>query len=112
MVLLQGRFSATLMWQLNQPYLMERYQVYTLEMLGEPGLSIQSSPIHTGSDQARWQEVFLKFSFHDVSRAVARGRKYVRGFEMENRLDANHAFSFEQSEKVSMRIVTFLDKVL
>jgi pimeloyl-ACP methyl ester carboxylesterase len=59
-VLLPGRASASPVWADNLPGLVELRSVYTIDLLGEPGLSIQDRPITGDADQAQWlHEVLL-----------------------------------------------------
>ncbi|MFC9998749.1 alpha/beta fold hydrolase [Nocardia sp. NPDC127526] len=54
LVLLPGRQAATPMWAANLAGLLEVRPVITLDLLGEPGLSVQSEPFTDGLDQAAW----------------------------------------------------------
>ncbi len=54
LVLLPGRSSSTPLWADNLPSLLRTRSVYTVDLLGEPGLSVQDSPITGGPDQADW----------------------------------------------------------
>ena len=54
LVLLPGRASASPMWKANLPSLLRHAPVYLLDLLGEPGRSIQDTPITDADDQARW----------------------------------------------------------
>ena len=54
LVLLPGRASASPVWAGNLPSLRRLRTVWTLDLLGEPGMSIQSRPIEGDADQARW----------------------------------------------------------
>nr|WP_237683513.1 alpha/beta hydrolase [Nocardiopsis sinuspersici] len=54
LVLLPGRASASPVWADNLPSLLEVGDVYTVDLLGEPGLSVQARPIEDGGDQAEW----------------------------------------------------------
>lgn len=54
LVLLPGRASGTPVWASNLPSLLAIGDVYALDLLGEPGLSIQSRPITSAADQAAW----------------------------------------------------------
>jgi pimeloyl-ACP methyl ester carboxylesterase len=54
LVLLPGRAAATPLWGDNLPSFLARRNVYTVDLLGEPGASVQGSPIRTHADQARW----------------------------------------------------------
>jgi pimeloyl-ACP methyl ester carboxylesterase len=54
LVLLPGRASASPVWAGNLPSLQALRTVYTVDLLGEPGASVQQRPIETDEDQARW----------------------------------------------------------
>ncbi|MEU6857339.1 alpha/beta hydrolase [Glycomyces sp. NPDC046736] len=54
LVLLPGRASASPVWADNLPGLLEVRSVYTIDLLGEPGMSVQESPIETSEDHANW----------------------------------------------------------
>ncbi|MGW4121911.1 alpha/beta fold hydrolase [Nocardia sp. NPDC004711] len=54
LVLLPGRQAATPMWAANLPGLLAVRPVITLDLLGEPGLSVQSGPLTDEVDQAAW----------------------------------------------------------
>ncbi|MDT0304155.1 alpha/beta fold hydrolase [Streptomonospora wellingtoniae] len=54
LVLLPGRASASPMFAGNLPSLLEIGTVYTVDLIGEPGASIQTRPIRDGADQALW----------------------------------------------------------
>jgi pimeloyl-ACP methyl ester carboxylesterase len=61
LVLLPGRASASPVWADNMPALLKLRSVYTMDLLGEPGLSIQDRPIISDADQAQWlHEVLLQ----------------------------------------------------
>lgn len=53
-LLLPGRNAATPMWAENLPGLLARRTVYCVDLLGEPGLSVQQLPITGSGDQAWW----------------------------------------------------------
>lgn len=59
LVLLPGRASASPVWADNLPSLLELGDVYTLDLLGEPGMSVQERPIEDDADQARWLDQAL-----------------------------------------------------
>jgi pimeloyl-ACP methyl ester carboxylesterase len=42
------------MWKPNIPALAERHPVYAVDLLGEPGRSVQTAPIRDAADQAAW----------------------------------------------------------
>ncbi|WP_020524051.1 alpha/beta fold hydrolase [Catelliglobosispora koreensis] len=54
LVLLPGRSAASPMWADNVPSLRKLRTVYTIDLLGEPGASIQDRPVVNDDDQARW----------------------------------------------------------
>ncbi len=61
LVLLPGRSSASPVWAANLPSLVQVAPVYTVDLLGEPGLSVQTRPIRNAADQAAWMhEVLLQ----------------------------------------------------
>ncbi|UXA20582.1 alpha/beta fold hydrolase [Mycobacterium sp. SMC-4] len=53
-VLLPGRNAATPMWRANLAGLTARRRVYSVDLLGEAGLSVQTRPITGAQDQAQW----------------------------------------------------------
>ena len=57
--LLPGRSSATPVWAANLPGLLTIGYVYTVDLLGEPGRSIQERPITSDEDQAVWLDQTL-----------------------------------------------------
>ena len=52
--LLPGTQSSTPIWADNMPSLLAHRSVYTVDLLGEPGRSIQTRPITDAYDQAAW----------------------------------------------------------
>lgn len=58
-VLLPGTSASTPMWADNLPSLLEVADVYALDMIGEPGKSVQERPVTSGEDQARWLDEAL-----------------------------------------------------
>lgn len=54
LVLLPGRNGTSAMFEPNVPALAERYCVYTIDPLGEPGMSVQTVRLRCARDQARW----------------------------------------------------------
>ena len=59
LVLLPGRASASPIWSGNLQSLLKVRSVYTLDLLGEPGMSIQDRPIRSDEDHARWLDEAL-----------------------------------------------------
>ena len=74
LLLLPGRSSATPVWADNLPSLLEIGDVYTVDLLGEPGKSIQERPIASEADQAAWLEETLAAlpaeTFHVVGLSI------------------------------------------
>lgn len=58
-VLLPGRSSPSPVWADNMPSLMGLGDVYVLDLLGEPGLSVQEVPIESFADNAAWLDQTL-----------------------------------------------------
>lgn len=58
-MLLPGRSSPSPVWADNMPSLMELGDVYVLDLLGEPGLSVQEVPIEDFADNAAWLDQTL-----------------------------------------------------
>lgn len=54
LVLLPGRSSGSPLWADNLPSLRAISTVYTVDLLGEPGLSVQDRPIGSDAEQAEW----------------------------------------------------------
>ncbi|MEV0588107.1 alpha/beta fold hydrolase [Nonomuraea sp. NPDC050310] len=54
LLLLPGRTAATPMWEPNLAALAARRPVYAIDLLGEPGLSVQTRPFTGSDDQATW----------------------------------------------------------
>jgi pimeloyl-ACP methyl ester carboxylesterase len=59
LVLLPGRAAASPMWADNLCSLLKVRSVYTLDLLGEPGMSIQERPIRSDAGQAWWLDEAL-----------------------------------------------------
>lgn len=67
MVLLPGRAGTTVMWEPNLTAFAARGPVYTVDLIGEPGRSEQTAPIHDAADQAAWlNAVLAALDLHDV----------------------------------------------
>lgn len=54
LLLLPGRAAPTPVWADNLAGFLALRSVYTVDLLGEPGLSIQDRPLETDVDQAAW----------------------------------------------------------
>lgn len=74
LVLLPGRASASPVWADNLPSLLRIGDVYTIDLLGEPGMSVQERPITSDADQAAWLRQTLdalpEESFHLVGLSI------------------------------------------
>ncbi|MFD0855762.1 alpha/beta fold hydrolase, partial [Actinomadura adrarensis] len=71
LVLLPGRAAPTPFWGDNLPSLLAQRNVYTVDLLGEPGASVQGSPIRTHGEQARW--------LHEALAGLPEGRLHLLG---------------------------------
>lgn len=60
LLLLPGRSSSSPVWADNLPPLMEVGDVYTVDLLGEPGMSVQERPIENDENQAAWLHQVLQ----------------------------------------------------
>ncbi|MGW0481980.1 alpha/beta fold hydrolase [Nonomuraea sp. NPDC003214] len=54
LLLLPGRTAATPMWASNLAGLARDRPVYAIDLIGEPGLSVQTRPLTSSDDQAAW----------------------------------------------------------
>lgn len=54
LLLLPGKSSGTPIWAGNMPSLLKLGDVYAVDLLGEPGMSVQERPITCAADQAAW----------------------------------------------------------
>jgi pimeloyl-ACP methyl ester carboxylesterase len=54
LLLLPGRAAPTPVWADNLAGFLALRSVYTVDLLGEPGLSVQDRPFETDADQAAW----------------------------------------------------------
>ncbi|WP_081586088.1 alpha/beta fold hydrolase [Tsukamurella sp. 1534] len=54
MLLVPGRASASPVWADNMDSLLRIGDVYTIDLLGEPGMSVQERPIENAADEAAW----------------------------------------------------------
>jgi pimeloyl-ACP methyl ester carboxylesterase len=74
LVLLPGRASASPVWADNLPHLLKSGDIYTIDLLGEPGKSVQEEPITSETDQAAWLDQVLarlpEESFHVVGLSI------------------------------------------
>lgn len=54
LLLLPGKSASTPMWEANLQDLIQERPVYTIDLIGEPGLSVEKARIQTIQDQATW----------------------------------------------------------
>ncbi|GIJ73899.1 alpha/beta fold hydrolase [Virgisporangium ochraceum] len=59
LLLLPGTRSASPVWADNLPSLLRLRGVYVVDLLGEPGMSVQQRPISSPRDHARWLHELL-----------------------------------------------------
>lgn len=59
LVLLPGRSSPTPVWADNMSSLLKVSDVYALDLLGEPGMSVQEAPVTSDADNAAWLDQTL-----------------------------------------------------
>lgn len=60
LVLLHGRNGTSVMWRPNIAALAERHRVFSVDLLGEPGGSVQTAPVRDADDQAAWLTATLE----------------------------------------------------
>lgn len=100
LLLLPGRASASPVWADNVPSLLRVRSVYTVDLLGEPGHSIQTRPIRTPADHAQW--------LHEVLRQLPEPGVHLVGMSIGGWTAMNLAI--HRPEKVTG--VTVLDPVM
>lgn len=94
-LLLPGTRSGAPVFADNMPGLLAQRSVYALDLLGEPGMSVQDRPIETHADQARW--------LHEVLRALPEPGFHVVGLSIGGWTAANLAV--HEPEKVASLIL-------
>lgn len=97
MVLLHGRAGATVMWQPNlQAFVDRNGPVYSVDVIGEAGRSVQTAPIRDGADQAAWlSTVLAELALEDV---------HLVGYSFGGWLAANYAVH-EPSRLASLTLI-------
>jgi pimeloyl-ACP methyl ester carboxylesterase len=100
LVLLPGRASGVPVWADNLPSLLDISDVYAIDLLGEPGMSIQSRPMTSDADQAAW--------LHQTLDALPEEAFHVVGLSIGGWTAINLAL--HQPERVAT--VTLIDPVL
>lgn len=99
-VLLPGRGAASPVWADNLPGLRRLAPVYAIDLLGEPGLSVQARPIVDDAEQAAW--------LHEVLAQLPEPRVDLLGMSIGGWTAANLAV--HRPERV--RSLVLLDPVL
>lgn len=74
LLLLPGTMSASPVWADNLPSLLGLRSVYTVDLLGEPGMSVQQRPISSPRDHAQW--------LHDMLRALPEPQVHMVGLSI------------------------------
>lgn len=82
-LLLPGRNGPAPVYGTNLPPLLEHRDVYCLDLLGEPGLSVQTVPITDAADQARWLD--------DTLAGLGLDRVHLCGISIGGWAAMNHA---------------------
>ncbi|HEY9266688.1 MAG TPA: alpha/beta fold hydrolase, partial [Mycobacterium sp.] len=85
-VLLPGRGASTPMWRANLAGWRSRRTVYSLDLLGEAGMSEQTRPVTDARDQAQWLE--------DVLAGLGLPRVHTLGVSIGGWAAVNHAVRF------------------
>ncbi|MBQ1073202.1 alpha/beta hydrolase [Micromonospora sp. C31] len=83
LVLVPGRAAASPLWADNLDELLRLRSVYTMDLLGEPGMSVQARPIEDHADQAAW--------FHQVLLRLPEPRVHLVGYSIGGWTAANVA---------------------
>lgn len=124
LVLLPGRNASTPMWRANLASLIARRSVYTLDLLGEAGMSVQHKAIADAEDQAAWREDALRrvrvpvlaviagrSIIHRPKSAADRARALLPHARVEMWGDASHALNGEFPQRISDITHQFLDGI-
>ncbi|MGC4791648.1 alpha/beta fold hydrolase [Micromonospora sp. DT178] len=100
LLLLPGRAAPSPVWADNLPSLLRLRNVYTVDLLGEPGMSVQQRPISSARDHAQW--------LHELLRGLPEARLHLVGLSIGGWTATNLAA--HRPEKVAS--VILLDPVL
>ncbi|MDO3704846.1 alpha/beta hydrolase [Micromonospora sp. C28SCA-DRY-2] len=74
LLLLPGRAAPSPVWADNLPALLRLRNVYTVDLLGEPGMSVQRRPIGSAEDHAQW--------LHELLRGLPEQRLHLVGLSI------------------------------
>ncbi|CAN5543068.1 hypothetical protein BH11ACT6_BH11ACT6_07610 [soil metagenome] len=124
-MLLPGRNAPTPVYGTNVAPLLRHRDVYYIDLLGEPGLSVQTAPIADAADQARWLEQALAGlglaqvhlcgisigGWAAVNHAVAHARKLLPQGQVELWAQASHALNGEYPEEIAERAQRFWTEI-
>lgn len=86
LLLLTGRGGSTPLWRANLTSLLSRRSVYCIDLLGEPGMSVQDKPITGPQDHADWLEGVLA--------GLNLGAVHVMGLSIGGWAAVNHAIRY------------------
>lgn len=100
LVLLPGRASGSPVWADNLPSLLELGDVYAIDLLGEPGMSVQERAITDDADQARW--------LHQTLAALPEDRFHLVGLS----IGGWNAVNLALHEPQHVASLTLIDPVL
>lgn len=100
LLLLPGRAAATPMWADNLPSLLGQRSLYVVDLLGEPGLSVQDRPFRADEDQAAW--------LHEVLAQLPEAQVHVVGVSIGGWTAMNLAV--HEPEKIAS--LTLIEPVL
>ncbi|MGN9769212.1 alpha/beta fold hydrolase [Micromonospora sp. SD12] len=100
LLLLPGRAAPSPVWADNLPSLLRTRSVYTVDLLGEPGMSVQQRPIGSARDHAQW--------LHELLRGLPDERLHLLGLSIGGWTAMN--LVAHRPEKVAS--VVLLDPVL
>ncbi|NDK30896.1 alpha/beta hydrolase [Nesterenkonia sp. Hz 6-5] len=98
-VLLPGRSSGAPVWADNMASLLQIGDVYALDLLGEPGMSVQERPISSDEDQAQW--------LHQVLETLPEEQFHVMGLSIGGWTAVNLALHHPEA----IQAMTLLDPV-
>ncbi|WP_199036745.1 alpha/beta fold hydrolase [Glycomyces salinus] len=104
LLLLPGRASASPVWADNLPDLLQIRSVYTVDLLGEPGMSVQQRPITSAEDHAQW--------LHEVLMELPEERVHLLGLSIGGWTSMNLAVHLPQkvaSLSLLDPVMTFAD---
>jgi hypothetical protein len=109
-VLLHAFWATAAMWAPNVGALAARHPVYCVDIHGQPGAGVQTTPLRTPQDCADWlDDVLIARDLRGVN-LVGCSRLLPAG-EVELWPTASHAVTAECANDVNNRILTFVQNV-